>query len=134
MDAYTLFAVGGTGPSDVWAVGRNGMIGHYDGSTWKFGLQATLNNLLGVWAISPEDVWAVGQNGTRIHYANRAWTAIQADLVATVSVGVGRGRERRLDRRRPGDRLALGRDHLDVDGDREQRAAAAQRDSRAREQ
>jgi hypothetical protein len=70
-DDNALYAVSGTGPSDVWAVGpidggSPPVVEHWDGTTWSI-MKAAGNpkrsyGLLGVVAIAPNDVWAVGQS------------------------------------------------------------------------
>ncbi|MBN9161526.1 MAG: hypothetical protein J0I07_11215, partial [Myxococcales bacterium] len=61
-----LHAVWGTGPNDVWAVGAEGTILHFDGVAWTVsstGLGSGQEvNLTGIWGSGPNDVWAVGGN------------------------------------------------------------------------
>jgi len=82
MDSGTrsvLRAVWGSGPNDVFAVGENGVILHYDGWTWSVMNGATLLiDLLGVWGSGPNDVYAVGESGTILHY-----NGTRASLVAS---------------------------------------------------
>lgn len=55
----------GFSDTDIWAVGNQGTILHYDGSTWtEASPKITQNNLRAVWGASAEDVWAVGDNAT----------------------------------------------------------------------
>jgi hypothetical protein len=69
-----LNGVGGTGPSDVWAVGSGGAVGsaaqstlvlHWNGVKWATVPSPNanaLNVLRGITAISPTNVWAVGDS------------------------------------------------------------------------
>ncbi|HUJ60692.1 MAG TPA: hypothetical protein VLX92_19455, partial [Kofleriaceae bacterium] len=54
-----LFAVWGSGPNDVYAVGENGVILH-DTGTWIGGETLTGENLYGLWGTSASNVLAVG--------------------------------------------------------------------------
>lgn len=54
--------------SNVFAVGRNGTILRYNGSSWSSMTSATGNSLYGLWGSSGSDVYAVGDNGTILHY------------------------------------------------------------------
>src|SRR5580698_699868 len=56
-----LYAVFGSGATDVWSVGLGGTILHGDGQDWSLaGLVGNGNTLRGGWAASPCDAWAVG--------------------------------------------------------------------------
>jgi hypothetical protein len=69
--ASQLFAMDGTGPSDIWAVGltqtdadgvRSPMAMHWDGASWTvFPIPAERDaGLEGVVALAPDNVWAAG--------------------------------------------------------------------------
>lgn len=63
--------------NDGWAVGKNGSIWRYDGSTWA-ATNYTPTNGLSINAVSmvaPNDVWAVGNDGQAIHWNGSTWTA-----------------------------------------------------------
>lgn len=102
FDTWTeLYAVSGTGPDDVWAVGNTevfvadawverALIEHWDGEAWSvYTLPAgtkhrfDASNLEDVVAISPSDVWAVGEVTTArrtrnlsLHFDGEAWTRV----------------------------------------------------------
>ncbi len=70
-----LYAVSGTGASDIWAAGKfeGGfssyftLVEHWNGSSWSIVPSVnngTYNHLRGVAAVSPGDAWAVGTDGT----------------------------------------------------------------------
>jgi len=69
-----LKGVWGISGSDVFAVGLNGTILHYDGNDWTEMISSTSAHLLGVWGISGSDVFAVGRYGTILHYDGSTWT------------------------------------------------------------
>ena len=69
-----LYNVWGSSHSDVFAVGENGQILHYDGNAqdkWTPMAVSGLSTvtLRGVWGSGPSDVYAVGSGGTIIHYS-----------------------------------------------------------------
>ncbi len=69
----TLYGIWGTGPGDVFAVGDNGTVLHYDGAAWSpmdSGVSAVLYD---VWGSGSGDVFAVGQGGAICHYDGIAW-------------------------------------------------------------
>jgi hypothetical protein len=44
----------------VWAVGDNGVIIHWNGSTWSPSSSGTTRTVQGVWGSSSNDVWVAG--------------------------------------------------------------------------
>jgi hypothetical protein len=63
-----LRAVWGSSPTDVWAAG-DGVVVHYDGTTWSASYTVTTNRLGGtlsggLWGSSSKDVWVIGERGT----------------------------------------------------------------------
>jgi hypothetical protein len=74
-------AVGGSGPDDAWAVGKDGVVMHWDGTGWTSVSVTTASlsgaYLNGVWALGPRDVWIVGWNATSalaFHWDGTAWS------------------------------------------------------------
>ena len=65
----------GTGPDDVFAVGKNGNIWHYDGTAWSRMESGTTVALNGLFAVSPMEVYAAGERGTLLRYDGTAWIA-----------------------------------------------------------
>jgi hypothetical protein len=70
-----LKGVWGSSETDVFAVGENGMILHYDGVEWTKMKSPTTEHLYGVWGSSETDVFAVGENGMILHYDGFTWSA-----------------------------------------------------------
>ncbi|WP_437941066.1 hypothetical protein [Sorangium sp. So ce341] len=60
----SLTGVWGSGPGDVFAVGKDGVIVHYDGLKWTSQPSNAYGSLHGVWGSGPSDVFAVGDGGT----------------------------------------------------------------------
>ena len=64
-------SVWGSSRSDIWAVGTNGTVLHYDGNAWEAAARveqdATLFTLRSVWLERPDDVWIV--DGHRLRHS-----------------------------------------------------------------
>lgn len=56
----TLWWLHGFGHDNVWAVGEQGTIAHFDGSTWETVETGHDHTLWGIWGASPDELWAVG--------------------------------------------------------------------------
>jgi hypothetical protein len=73
--------VHGSNANDVWLVGENGRITHWDGTSFREDTSGTTATLFGVMAFSPTDVWAVGgtpdspasPNDVVLHYDGSGW-------------------------------------------------------------
>jgi len=71
-----LRGVHGFGPNDVWAVGDDATVVHFDGKVWsKVATPLDAVNvkprLFSVWGSSPRDVW-IGGNGVMLHFEGDA--------------------------------------------------------------
>ena len=73
-----LKGIWGSSGSDVFAVGSNGTILHYDGNAWSPMSSGTTDVLKGVWGSSGSDVFAVGSNGTILHYDGNTWSPMSS--------------------------------------------------------
>jgi hypothetical protein len=95
----SLYAVSGTGPSNVWAVGGNstsssatGLIEHWNGTSWSAlaptSREPANSTLAAVSADSATDVWAVGESAVSEphttgkqplieHYNGSSWSVVQ---------------------------------------------------------
>ena len=86
-----LRGVWGSGKSNVWAVGDNGVLLRYTGSGWSRIDSGTKFGLRGVWGSSANDVYVVGQGGTVLHYDGQVWkrqdTGTGVSLVGVFGVG-----------------------------------------------
>jgi hypothetical protein len=72
--------VWGSYEADVFAVGEQGYILHYNGSGWSRMSSDTKERLEGVWGTSPYDVFAVGFEGTILHYDGNAWSTMDSGI------------------------------------------------------
>jgi hypothetical protein len=71
-----LRGIWGSAKDDIWVVGNEGVMLHYDGKSWQSKQSGTSNDLTNLSGTAPDDVWAVGSNGVIMHFDGRAWTLI----------------------------------------------------------
>jgi hypothetical protein len=71
---HSMIDIWGSSESDVFTVGGNWDIIHYDGTTWSSMTSGTTNALQHVWGSSGSDVFAVGWGGTILHYTDTSTT------------------------------------------------------------
>ena len=63
--------------SNAYAVGNQGAIVQYNGSTCSEENSGTTNYLQGIWGSSPSDIYAVGYNGFISHFDGSGWNAME---------------------------------------------------------
>ena len=73
---HSLLGSWGSGPSDVWAVGGNGAIAHFDGARWSLFPGTTRVILNAIWGAAPNKIWAVGENGTLLYFNGTTWAPV----------------------------------------------------------
>ena len=69
----------GTAGSDVFAVGLDGAIVHYNGTAWSAMPSNTSTYFYGVWGVGAKDVYAVGNpifkpDEAIMHYDGASWS------------------------------------------------------------
>jgi hypothetical protein len=84
----SLRGVWGSSASDVWAVGAEGTILHFDGKVWRSVPSGTATNLTDVSGSAPDDVWAVGENAVILHYDGKSWLTLEAGQPETTLLAV----------------------------------------------
>jgi hypothetical protein len=63
--------------SDIYAVGTNGMVIHYNGSVWEeVDLGVDGLEFYSVWGSSASDVFIGGERGAVFHYDGTSWEAM----------------------------------------------------------
>ena len=77
-----IWAISG---EDVFAVGVDGTILHYNGSAWSPMTSGTTQALGGVWGSSGMDVFAVGNSGVILHYDGTSWFAMSSGTITPLS-------------------------------------------------
>ncbi|MEK6606576.1 MAG: hypothetical protein AABZ30_02845 [Myxococcota bacterium] len=92
VEAPTLWWVYGFAHEDVWAVGEQGAVLHFDGSEWTPVEGGYGYTLWGVWGAAPNDLWAVGgtSNGSMPALIRRYDGSVWADVDAGLGVDVAR--------------------------------------------
>lgn len=83
--AVALNDVSGSSWNNIFAVGMNGRIIHYDGSAWTVMGSGVTDQLNGVWSSSQDNAYAVGAFGTILHYDGSAWST---DLTSPSLYGI----------------------------------------------
>ena len=58
-----LFGIWGSTSNNVWAVGDDGALIHWNGAYWQGSSSNTAKHLRDVWGSGASDVWAVGYGG-----------------------------------------------------------------------
>jgi photosystem II stability/assembly factor-like uncharacterized protein len=71
-----LNGVWGTSGTDVFAVGDDGIILHYNGKGWQLMDSGTTAHLYGIWGFSSNQVYAVGIYGTILFYNGKQWQQV----------------------------------------------------------
>jgi hypothetical protein len=69
----TFYGVSGSSFSDIWAVGSNGIIVHWDGAEWLAVPSETTNTLYSVVAVSPTLAYCVGSGGIILKWDGGTW-------------------------------------------------------------
>ncbi|MBF0451375.1 MAG: DUF1566 domain-containing protein [Candidatus Magnetomorum sp.] len=77
-----LNTVWGTSSSNVFTVGNDSLILHYDGSGWSSMTSTTQNNLHSVFGLSETDIVAAGADGTLLQFNGSQWK-LQPPVVDT---------------------------------------------------
>jgi photosystem II stability/assembly factor-like uncharacterized protein len=68
-----LLSIWGTSDDDIFAVGDNAVILHYDGKSWEPMQSPKEDYWTKVKGLRPDCVYAVGDNGAVIHYDGTKW-------------------------------------------------------------
>ena len=62
---------------DVWAVGQDGNILHYDGEDWQSVESGTTEDLRCIDGLSSDDIWAAGTGGVILHWDGTGWSKLE---------------------------------------------------------
>lgn len=73
-------AVWGSARDDVFAVGFDGAIAHFDGTDWSRQPSGTTSRLDAVWGTARDHVVAVGVDGTIVQYDGAAWSVVPSGV------------------------------------------------------
>lgn len=69
-----LNAIWGFAWNEVWAVGDDGHILHYDGNDWGFVANPLDSQLEAIWGAATDDIWVASTDGELIHWDGSTWT------------------------------------------------------------
>ena len=77
--AWGLYDIWGSSANNIYAVGYNGTIIHYDGVNWTTVFTGGVSpaRLLGVWGTSAGNIFACGTGGALLHYDGAVWTVVR---------------------------------------------------------
>lgn len=81
----------GFSDADIWAVGNQGTVLHYNGKSWtdeRARNPKSANHLRAVWGAASDDVWMVGENSTILHRtaSDGAFAAVTSPTAGGVSL------------------------------------------------
>ncbi len=62
------FGIWGSSKDDIFAVGNDGEIVHWNGTAWSYMTSGTTTDFRNVWGTGPRDVFAIGGSGLILHY------------------------------------------------------------------
>lgn len=65
---------------DIWAVGDDGTIVHYDGSAWTSVSSPISEGINAIFMLSATSGWAVANNGRIIRYNGTSWTQVSSPV------------------------------------------------------
>ncbi|MEQ9502741.1 MAG: hypothetical protein RIT81_38080 [Deltaproteobacteria bacterium] len=82
---HTLQGVWGPAPDDIWAVGANGTILHWDGAAWTDAPEIPNAQIYAVHGSGTDDVWAVGELGFVTHWDGSTWSSISSGASVTLN-------------------------------------------------
>lgn len=87
----SLYGVWGSGPNNVYAVGRDyftgeGVIVHCNGTSWSIVLDDLPVGFLGIWGSGPDDIYAVGLGSSAYHYTGSSWEPVYVGGIVTHAV------------------------------------------------
>ena len=83
-----LVALHGFSPSDVWAVGDDGVALRFDGTEWTKVNSGTSQDLRAVWGAASNDVWVVGEGGIVLRWNGTSLTPVPGAPANTDFVSV----------------------------------------------
>jgi hypothetical protein len=73
-----LYAIWGFSAEDIFTVGSNGTILHFNGKTWSPMDSPTSESLYGIWGTASNNVYVTGENGTLLRYDGVSWKVIDS--------------------------------------------------------
>jgi hypothetical protein len=93
VDAGTashLTGLWGSSATDVWVVGRDATLLHWNGIAWTGVANSSTSGFYGAWGSRANDVWAVGTSGTILHWTGY-WSTVESGTAAQLDDVWGSG-------------------------------------------
>ena len=87
-----LNGIWGFDSNDIYAVGNEGTILHWDGTEWSPKKCSTSGNLNGIWGSSPENIFAVGDGGTILQCKDGEWFEMESTASENLNAVWGRSK------------------------------------------
>lgn len=78
-------ALWGTANDDLFVAGADGLIMHFDGTSWQPMSTPTTARLSGLWGTAHDNIIAVGQQGTILHFDGTAWSLVPSPTTASLN-------------------------------------------------
>jgi hypothetical protein len=75
-----MLGIWGSSATNIFAVGDNGRIMRYNGTTWTQVTSNTTRRLARVTGSGPNDAWAIGDS-VLLHFDGTSWTTMQSDSI-----------------------------------------------------
>ncbi|QTA83005.1 CalX-like domain-containing protein [Desulfonema limicola] len=71
-----LESLWGTSENNVFAVGEQGTVMHYDGKNWSFLNSGTKESLRGIWGYDENNIFTAGDQGTILNFDGKKWVSM----------------------------------------------------------
>jgi hypothetical protein len=75
--------LGGSGPGDIYVVGFEGMMTHYDGAMWTPVPGFPFSDITSVWSNASDDVFALQFGSQLFHFDGIDWTLVGSDTTGS---------------------------------------------------
>jgi hypothetical protein len=84
-------SVWGSSANDVWAVGYQALMIHWDGTGWSLVHSPLTAANYGVWGSSSTDVWVVTDSGALMHWDGATWSVVASGTTEGLAAIWGSG-------------------------------------------
>jgi hypothetical protein len=78
MQVEWLWNIWGLNDDDIWAVGPDGTVLHYDGAAWELQASPVTGDLRAMWGASSNDIYFVGDDSAIVHWNGLELTEVEA--------------------------------------------------------
>jgi hypothetical protein len=81
---FELWGIWANSASDVWAVGRNGLVMRFDGAAWRSIPSGTTTYLRTVWGTGPSNMFVGGDNGVILRWNGTSFQGMNSGTTNSV--------------------------------------------------